>query len=317
MDLSIIIVNWNSSHYIRRCLKSVFSSIDKITYEIIVVDNASYDECEKIIKNEFPSVRFIQSTENLGFAGANNLGYNHSSGNVIFFLNPDTEIVDSAVNSMFSKLQSLKDAGIVGCRLLNSDLSVQLASIHKAITISRLIFTNEYLMLRYPKLKFWGIKPLFFYQGFPEEVNAVSGASIMIKREIFEKVGRFSKEYFMYVEDFDLCHKVRMAGYKVYHLGNAEIIHHSGKSTEFQRVKFTNVIMMQESVEKFIIMNKGRPYAFFYRSVAGIIAFLRYVLIKFFLLFTKEQGKKVRLEYGSKKWANIFLWAIGLRSSRV
>jgi GT2 family glycosyltransferase len=316
MDLSIIIVNWNSADYVRDCLKSIEASIKNIVYEVIVVDNASFDECETIVRDEFPSVKFIQSKENLGFAGANNLGYSHSSGNILFFLNPDTEIIGSAVNAMFTSLQSAKDTGIMGCRLLNSDLSVQLASIQKAITISRLILMSEPLMLRYPKIEFWGIRPLFFYRGFPEEVAAVSGASIMIKRDVFEKVGKFSQEYFMYVEDVDLCYKVRKAGYKVCHLGDAEIIHHSGKSTQFQKVKFTNVIMLQESTEKFMIRTRGRLYALAYRSVAGIVAFWRFIFIKIFLIFAKDPGNKAKLENGSKKWANILLWSIGLRSSR-
>jgi len=312
MDLSIIIVNWHSSDYLRKCLNSLSKNINEISFEVIVVDNASYDDCEEMIRAEFPSVRFIQSGENMGFAKANNLGYSHSTGNTLLFLNPDTEVIDFAVKSMYSSLQSIRDAGIVGCRLLNSDLSVQLSCIQPATTILREIVISEYLMLRFPKLKFWGIRPLLYYQGYPEEVEGVIGACLMITRKTFEKVGKFNEEYFMYAEDMEICSKVKKLGYKIYFVGNAEIIHHGGKSSIKQEENCAHVIIMFESTLKYLTKNKSKFYAVVYRIAIGCIALLRLSFIKILLFFLTKHANNDKLVIASRKWQKLFLCSIGL-----
>ena len=118
MDLSILIVNWNSAHYLRPCLSSVFRQTRGIEFEVIVLDNASYDGSAQILKDEFPSVIFIQSAENLGFTRGNNLAFRYSTGRNVLLLNPDTEILDGAVNKMLVSLESLPGAGAIGCQML-------------------------------------------------------------------------------------------------------------------------------------------------------------------------------------------------------
>src|ERR1041385_3089250 len=107
MDLSIIIVNWNSKDYLRRCLQSVYVNTHGLSFETIVADNASHDGCGAMLAHEFPHVVFVQSRENVGFAKANNLGFKKSQGNALLFLNPDTEVVDSALSLMFTQLRKL------------------------------------------------------------------------------------------------------------------------------------------------------------------------------------------------------------------
>src|SRR5437899_604588 len=123
MDLSIIIVNWNSATFLRACLHSIYATSATVSFEVIVIDNASYDGAEMMVRREFPNVTFIQSKSNLGFAGANNVAFASSRGRNILFLNPDTEVIGNALNVMCSALDAIPDAGAVGCKLLNSDLS--------------------------------------------------------------------------------------------------------------------------------------------------------------------------------------------------
>src|SRR5437762_3548719 len=125
MDLSIIIVNWNSKDYLRKCLKSIYANTHGIDFEIIVVDNASFDGSGELLAQDFPKVRFVQSHTNLGFARANNLGFGNSTGRNVLFLNPDTEAVGGALNELLQRLQRLPNAGVVGCKLLNTDGSMQ------------------------------------------------------------------------------------------------------------------------------------------------------------------------------------------------
>src|SRR5207244_796979 len=107
MDLSIIIVNWKSADFVRKCLASIYETSKEIRFEIIVVDNSSFDGCGEMLAREFPEAVFIQSKENVGFSRANNLGFQRAQGNVLLFLNPDTEMVGPALNTLFNQLHCL------------------------------------------------------------------------------------------------------------------------------------------------------------------------------------------------------------------
>src|SRR5438093_1553246 len=107
------------------CLESIYATTRGISFEVVVVDNASFDGCEQMIRSEFPLVQFVQSQANLGFARGNNLGFGHSTGRILLFLNPDTEVIGPALARMVACVESVPDVGVVGSKLLNSDLSVQ------------------------------------------------------------------------------------------------------------------------------------------------------------------------------------------------
>src|SRR5450432_1580696 len=134
MDLSIIFVNWNSLNYLRECVPSIYQHTTDLSFEIIVVDNASPEGHIEELQQEFPDVRVIKSDVNLGFAGANNLGFRHATGANVLFLNPDTRLTGPSIRIMLDRLNSLPNAGIVGCKLLK-DLSIQLSSIQTFPTI--------------------------------------------------------------------------------------------------------------------------------------------------------------------------------------
>lgn len=131
MELSIIIVNWNSLAFLRACLVSVYQHIAEIPFEVIVVDNASPEDDIDSLKQRFPDVQLIKSVVNLGFAGANNLGFKESKGDYVLFLNPDTQLIGNAIETMLDQAKLLPDAGVVGCKLLNTDLSVQTSCIQR------------------------------------------------------------------------------------------------------------------------------------------------------------------------------------------
>jgi GT2 family glycosyltransferase len=229
MDLSIITVNYNSLDYLRVCIKSICRYTTGCTFEIIVVDNASPKPGIDELKKEFPEVKIIKSDRNLGFSGANNLGFRNSSGEFLLFLNPDTELRSPAIETMLGHARTLNPAGIMGCRLLNGDLSVQTSSILKFPSIFNNLLEFEYFRLRWPKL--FGIGPLFSSNTDPVAVDALSGACMLVRRDVFERVGTFSEDYFMYSEDLDLCYQTLKAGYSNYYLGDASIVHFGGKSS--------------------------------------------------------------------------------------
>jgi GT2 family glycosyltransferase len=212
MELSIICVNWNSLEYLRECIASVYQHTHGVSFEIIVVDNASPQGGVDALKQQFPEITIIKSEKNLGFAGANNVGFRRSSGDYVLFLNPDTKLAEPAINAMLQHIKMLPDAGIVGCKLLNTDLSVQLTSIQKFPTILNQVLDAEYLQLRWPHCFLWEIAPLFSNEVKLLKVEVITGACMLLRREVFERVGMFSEDYFMYAEDIDLNYKVRRAG---------------------------------------------------------------------------------------------------------
>ena len=158
MSLSIIIVNWNSAAYTIACIASIRAAAPRFAYEIIVVDNASSDDSADRLR-QAPDIQLIRSTTNVGFARANNLGYQYSSGDVLLFLNPDTEVLGSAIDRMYDVLVSSENLGIVGCRLLNSDHTLQTSCVQAFPTILNQLTDIEALKIRFPGVRMWGISP--------------------------------------------------------------------------------------------------------------------------------------------------------------
>ena len=203
MDLSIIIVNWNSADYVKTCLASIFRAPPGLSFEVIVIDSGSNDNCGAIIARNFPAVKFIQANDNLGFPKANNRAYSCAKGDVILFLNPDTEIRGGMILNLWQSLRHLPQAGIVGAKLLNADGTVQTSCIQSFPTILNQVLDSELLRRWFPTARLWGMAALFKEGMQPEEVDIVSGACLMVKREVFERVGFFSTYCFMYVEDVE------------------------------------------------------------------------------------------------------------------
>jgi GT2 family glycosyltransferase len=313
MDLSIVIVNWNSAAFLRECLRSIYATAANLQFEVIVIDNASFDGSEIMVRREFPAVKFIQSRRNVGFAGGNNIAFAHSSGRNVLFLNPDTELTDDALRIMCSALDATPDAGVVGCRLLNSDLSMQTSCIQAFPSILNQTLDFEFLQAMFPKSSLWGMRPLYEQKSQPSIVDIVSGACLMIRRIIFEQVGQFSTDYFMYAEDMDLCYKVARAGWRNYFVGDATVIHHGGCSSSIRANHFAS-IMMRESKLTFMRARHGRAYAVRYRCAATIISAARLVVLAAALPLAIGKSQRQRVLETLAKWFKILRWSIGLES---
>ena len=299
MDVSIISVNWNSEAYLQQSIESIYRWTKKTSLEIIVVDNASPAGRVDELKKEFPQIKVIKSANNLGFSGANNLGFRESSGEYVLFLNPDTKLTSPAIDVLMERARGLVKPGAIGCKLLNGDLSVQTSSIMKFPRIWNALLQVEYLRVRFPKL--WGIGPLFSTGIDPVEVEAISGACILMKRNVFKQVGMFSEEYFMYSEDIDLCYQSIRAGFKNYYLGCASIIHYGGKSTPGAR----QTIMQTNAQLHFCKKNYGRFYCFLFRTVMLVNAGARVALLAIMRLIATLFGTRSRLDSTWTRWSVI------------
>jgi N-acetylglucosaminyl-diphospho-decaprenol L-rhamnosyltransferase len=311
MKLSIIFVNWNSVDYLTECIASIYRYEPQIPIEIIVVDNASPRDRVESLSEKFPEVVLIKSKKNLGFAAANNLGFKHSTGSYVLFLNPDTKLTSPAITTMLEGIKSLPLAGIVGCKLLNTDLSVQLTSIQKFPTILNQLFDLEFLQIRWPSCPLWDISPLFLRDPVPTPVEVISGACMLFRREVFAKVGMFSEDYFMYAEDIDLNYKVRSAGFQNYYLGQASIVHHGGGSSSRQSVSQWKTIMKYNAMLKYYRKNRGRTYEALYRTTMGCSAAGRLLLLALTYPLSTIFSQRQFVRQAISKWTAILKWAVG------
>lgn len=308
MDLSIICVNWNSVPYLRECIASIHEHTRHTSFEIIVVDNASPQRDVDTLREVDPAVRILKSPKNLGFAGANNLGFRNSSGRYLLFLNPDTRLVTPAIDLMVERVRKLRDAGIAGCKLLNSDLSVQTAAIQTFPTILNQVLDVELLRLRWPACPLWRIDALFADAGAPASVEVISGACQLLPREVFQAVGGYTEDYFMYAEDIDLNYKVSLLGFKRYYIGQAEIIHHGGRSSTQQKVNQWATSMKFRAMMRFYRKTRGNSYAGLYRGAMAGVAAVRLGILA--LLFPFVGTKRALVRGASAKWRTVLKCAL-------
>jgi GT2 family glycosyltransferase len=230
---------------------------------------------------------------------------------VFLFLNPDTEVKDRAIERTYSHFQDLPQAGCVGCRLLNSDGSLQTSCVQSLPTITNQVLDAEVLRRRFPNSSLWGIEALYADKHEAAEVEAVSGACLMIGRQAFEKAGGFSTDYFMYGEDLDLCFKSRQAGFKNYYVDEATIVHHGGGSSNQKRSDFS-IVMMRESVKRFLRKSRGAPYSIGYQAALGLAAIFRMAVILALAPFYLICGRANGWFASFAKWLAVIRWSFGI-----
>jgi hypothetical protein len=314
MDLSIIIVNWKSAALLRKCIQSILASAAGLELEILVIDNASFDGSAEMVSNEFPSVSFIQSNENLGFAGGNNRAFQQSTGRYVLFLNPDTEVVGDALQKMLGVFETHRDAGVVGPNLVNPDLTAQLTCMRVFPGILHELFDSNLSKKLFPMSDLWGLRPVIQAQDGPVRVEMLPGTCAMLRREVFEAAGRFSEKYFMYAEDIELSYKVKQAGWTNYYLGAALVVHHGGQSSNQKVESFFSAIMMRESVWKFLRANRGLVYAATYRITTLLAALARVSVLGMVWLLPVNSRAKFRAAQAARKWVKVGRWCLGMES---
>ncbi|HJR59555.1 MAG TPA: glycosyltransferase family 2 protein [Vicinamibacterales bacterium] len=306
VELSIVIVNWNSQEHLKNCLASIAAHAGRLEPEVVVIDSGSFDGSDRMMAEHYPQMRFIQSSTNLGFAKANNRAFEATSGEAVLFLNPDTELVGPALEILLAALTSRPDAGLVGCRLLDSDGTVQSTCIQSIPTILNQLLGSDLLRRRWPRSRLWGMAALYDDRPGPHEVEAVSGACVLVRRQVFTKVGRFSEDYFMYAEDMDLSYKVRQAGYRNYYVPSATVTHHGGSSSDQAASAFA-AVMMREAIWRFLRKTRGDAYALGYRIAMLCAATGRLGL----LAASRIGGRNGASRRASwQKWVAVLRWGV-------
>jgi GT2 family glycosyltransferase len=237
MDLSIIIVTWNSEEFIRNCLDSIFLSQGNFSSEVIVVDNNSSDETGKIVEQLYPQVNLIQNKKNSGYAKANNQGIEEASGEYILLLNPDTQILEDSLSLMYGVMEENPDIGALGPKLLNPDKSIQ-ASCREFPTFSTLIWEFSGLSRLFPRSRVFSRWRMGYFDFDKQrETDQPMASCLMLRRTTLEDVGAFDENFVMFFNDVDLCFRIKKEGWKIWFYPEAKVIHYKGASTRKAKAK--------------------------------------------------------------------------------
>ncbi|MDP2685434.1 MAG: glycosyltransferase, partial [bacterium] len=266
--ISIVIVNYNVEKELLACISSILKSKTKVKFEIIVVDNDKESKIEKELMDKFPKTKYIKSKSNLGYGGGNNLGARFARGDYLFFLNPDTKVLNGTIDNLYNFLTHNNNVGIISPLFLDNNLKPFKSQGSEELTPKSILFSQSIFRKIFPHrniynkniLNSWDMKS-------PRKIDAVPGAAMMINSDFFKKIGGFDEKFFLYFEENDISKRVGNLGYKLFIIPSAKIIHLVGKSTK-------NLKNMEEiySKSRYIYLRKhyGLAKAFFAQTILSI-----------------------------------------------
>ena len=232
MDISIIIVNYNSTEYLKKCVESIIKFTKDVLFEIIIVDNASSDFDENYFKEKYSVVKIICNSKNFGFAKANNQGIEIAKGKYLLFLNNDTLLFENTIKNIFDYAEKLNEEVFIGCQLLNSDLTKQ-ESVVEFPDLWNGITENFFFYKIFKKSRLFNK----YYQNEinlnePTEVDVIKGAFMFCSAMSIKKLNGFDERFFFYSEETDLCYRFKKTGGKIIFFPKEKIIHYGGVSTD-------------------------------------------------------------------------------------
>lgn len=284
MNLSIIIVNYNSKDVLLDCLRSIVQSNFNFEYEVIIIDNASNDNLNEI-ELEFFKFIFIHNADNVGFAAANNIGIKLSKGKHILLLNPDTIVNNNSFQPMIKYLDEYKDVAIVGCKIFNADGEIERSTHSFPSLLKEFMHANEFLkyFVGYESRSAKFLKKIFKSKSLEsywdhnsiKEVDHVTGACMMVKKEAIDKVGLLDEAFFLYNEEVEWSYSFKKAGYKSVFLHDPSIIHLFGYSTK--------QLVQKQTVNNFLV-ERYRGMFYFFQKHYGLfkLLMLRFIVLEGF-----------------------------------
>lgn len=249
--VSIIIVNWNTQHLLRGCLASIFQQTTADTFEVIVVDNASSDGSAEMVRREFPQVILIANTSNRGFAAANNQGLRCAKGEYLLLLNPDTVILDHAIDKAIAFTDSEIDIGVMGCQVMETPQRIQRTCFAFPSPLN-ILLEQTGLSSTFPRSRIFGKAWLGWWdRRSRRDVDVVSGMFMLVRRAAMEEVGLMDEAYFVYAEEADWCYRFWKAGWRCVFAPVAQIIHLDGGGKSTSQVSARMYVQLQKSLLHF------------------------------------------------------------------
>jgi GT2 family glycosyltransferase len=252
VDLSIVIVTWNGRDLVLDCLDSIREAKLELSYEVIVVDNGSADGTVECVERQFPDTRIVALPRNIGFGAGNNRGLEVMRGRYAVLLNGDTIVMPGGLEACVRFLDRHPDVGVVGPQLLNPDRSKQNCVHNSPNLVSEILgqsLLRRLFPVRYPSKRVDYDAPI--------EVESVLGACLFVRREVVDRVGMIDEAYFFFLEETDWCHRIRQAGWRVFHLPDAHVIHLYGEATK-KKMPLRTRIEYHRSRYTFFKKNRGK-----------------------------------------------------------
>jgi hypothetical protein len=294
LDVSVVFTNWNTRDFMRDCINSVREKTQGLTYEIIVVDDGSTDGSVEMLQREFPDVKIVVNEKNLGVAKAYNRGVAQAQGRYIQMLNTDMILVNNAIKILHDFLENHPEAGACGAWLRNRDMTSQV-SYGNFPSFSQALIDALFLNDLFPRAGFpnRGIIPLET-MNTPFETEYVTGASMLIRKNIVDEMGFFDETFTSYCEETDFCYRMKhYKKLKLYFVPAAQIIHFG--SASFSKVRKYQTQLLYSGYNKFLTKHHGSVYSFFTRLLYCWPYFIKMIFhLVQYLIFNdnnKEQKK--------------------------
>jgi GT2 family glycosyltransferase len=289
IDLSICIVSYQARDLLHDCLRSIYETVDSLSFEIIVVDNHSEDGTLEMLTNEFPDVRLLVNDQNTGYTRPNNQAMRISQGRYILLINPDTLVEPNTIPELADFLDAHLEVGIVGPKVLNRDgtLQKQCRRSEARPWDSFCYFSGLSRLFPHDK-RFAGYLMTYLDEDLVHETQAVSGSCMMIRRQVINQIGYQDEDFFAYQEDTDYCRRARLAGWKVFFNPKAQIIHYGGEGGSRIHL-FRSIIEWHRSYYLYYRKHFAKDYMILFNAVYYLGMLLKLGLSLFANLFRKKK----------------------------
>ena len=289
IDISICITNYNAREFLRDCLRSIYGTVDTLSFEIIVVDNHSGDGAPEMLRDEFPNVHLLTNDENTGFTRPYNQAMRLAKGRYVVILNPDTLVLPNAIAELAVFLDSHPEVGIVGPKVLNRDRTLQKQCRRsEARPLDAFCYFSGLSRLFPHDKRFSGYLMTYLSEDLTHEAEAVSGSCMMIRHKVIDQIGYLDELFFAYQEDTDYCRRARLAGWKVFYDPSAQIIHYGGEGGSNVQ-PFRSIIEWHRSYYLYYRKHFARDYLFVFNAIYYMGMLIKLELSLFSNLFRKKK----------------------------
>ena len=277
LKLSIVIVNWNVADLVEQCLASIAETAGDLAHEIILVDNASTDNCVARVERRFPSVRILRNNVNVGFPRANNQALAIARGQYVLYLNPDTAVGPGTLAACVSELDADPAVGLVGCRLVLPDGRIQLEGGRRTFHLRHLAIEALYLHMLFPRSRIFGDYLMGWWDHTDvRDVEALAGAFMMVRADLARQLGGLPEDLFMFHEDVSFCLRVLRRGWRIRYRGDVSTLHYSQQSSKRSELRLH--LLRTECKLMLIGESQGRLAALAGRVLWAVASFLRAVI---------------------------------------
>lgn len=306
MDLSIIIISWNTKQLLYDCLESIYKTTNDVSYEIIVVDNASSDGSVEMVKNEFGKVILIENDVNMGFARANNVAFPQAVGRYVLLLNSDTVVLPGSLDLAVAFLDKNSDVGALTPKILNADGSIQHPCYVKEPSLGTEFF-DSFELGRIFKLKRTDTSPA---EAAVCEVAHACGCSLFFRKEALDKVGYLDERMIFSFEDADICIRIRRAGWRILYYPESKIVHFGGGSSRKHNDRVVNAMLQS----KYVFYRKYHGNLYVIALAISLItsAFVKELIFVMLLLQAKKRAQRLSVV---KYYGSIISWHLRLKGS--